>query len=593
VSGGPDTPLQLNASRGCPASATGFDVRFSGGNIDGSVLVQDYRPLADLLAAPGQTDSMTTALPFTLETLRAFAGVDVLTRGVYDFDWRCRTRASEASLGDFVGAVTVEASMGNVYGWTRVAPPNKPTVTAVTGPDTAEYGARLIYHVDVKTYRDVPEGSVQLFADARPITSSTPLVGGATDITFGNSLPPGAHSITARYTPSRSDLLPSSSDSDQLQAVTGATQLVLEANRHGSSVTLHATVDPSDLDGIVTFTFPGGSHSVRATGGAASYTVSAAGVRQSFGAKFTPSDSNYVPAMAEGATVSSGPTRSIPVPPTATSSSGASGPTSGGAPSGVGTSGFATSGGGMPNFASGGSPSSASASGRSGSQSQTRVGPAFQSTEHDGMPTVKDAVSFAADSSATPQGALTISVQGIVVDTGSGTASTSYGVDAPIDMSPAGGTVVTLQGGLDATGQYVTMTGSIVPVVVRDSRPGYPGYEVTGTITDLADGSGHVVSARDIGWLPQFVSSSALPNAQSAGDAQLQDGPIVPPADPSTPADDTSVGLDVDRQLFVSPPGVWAGTVTYGAILTMHAPTTTPPGDYQAVLTLTVTGAVL
>jgi predicted secreted protein len=586
VNGGLQTDLELNASRGCPANATGFDVRFSGGAVDGAVVVQDYTSLTDIMAAPGQPDAMTVALPVNLDTIRAFAGVDTLKPGVYDFIMRCRTQSSDVSLGAFIGAINVESSIADVSGWSRVAWPTKPTVTSITAPDTVEYGAPVTVHIDVKTYRDIPVGTVQLFVDGRPASSGRPLSSGAADISI-DSMAVGSHSVTARYVPSRSDLLASSSDSVGCSVVRSPTQLQISASTSGPTVIMRALVEPA-VDGIVVFTYPGGTHQVRASGGAASYSIRASG-SMTFGARFVPTDKGYDSATADGAAVGSPPVVSVSSPPSVPADSPRD---SGG--SGAGSQAPWVT----PRQQSSGTDSQSPTSGAGGATPgvatttvPTRSSPTI--AKHGSAAPIVDALTTAGTSNPSADGALSISVEGVVVSTSSGTSSTSYAVDAPIGAAASNDNVVTLEGALDASAAYITMTGSIVPVVVRDTRPDYPGYEVTGTVSDLSDGSGHVVPSRYIGWSPQFVSSTAFPSAQSAEDAGLRSGGVVLPADSSTAPDDSSVGLGLDRPLFVSPPGVWAGTVTFGAILEMHAPTATPPGDYQAVLTLTVTGAVL
>ena len=598
ATGGLTTDLQLNAARSCPSPATGFDVRFSGGQMEGSVIVNDYTPLADVLMAPDQADPMTVALGINLETAAAFGGVSALTSGVYSLTLRCRTAASDDSLGDFVGAILLTADASGLATWTRAAWPMKATVTSVTGPDRVGYQDAATYHVDVKAYRGVPLGTVQLFADGLPVSAARALVSGAVDLTV-NSLPPGDHTITARYTPSQSDFLNSSSEIQPCNVRVGATSLELTARASGGSAHLTAVITPP-VDGVVTFHGVFGTRAVRAVGGQAAAVVPARG--GSFSAHFVPHDSGFGAASAAGAISGGAPAVSTPDAPAAAPP--VNGPPAVRSPRhapGPATVAPRTPAPGVPSApATSSGPTASPTPGRTPAPATPAtaapgVKPAGPShaDEYDGNGVMDPLVTSGTASNPSTDGSLTISVHATVTSTSGGSASTSYGVNAPIGGTSGSPDVVVLDGGLDASAQYIGMQGSIVPVVVRDTRAGYPGYEVTATMTDLSDNAGNSISANNVGWTPAFISASAFPSARLPSDAGLSEGLVVPPADTSTPPGDPSYGLGVDRQLFISPAGVWAGTVTYGAIVLMHAPTDTPPGDYHAVLTLTVTGAVL
>jgi hypothetical protein len=174
-----------------------------------------------------------------------------------------------------------------------------------------------------------------------------------------------------------------------------------------------------------------------------------------------------------------------------------------------------------------------------------------------------------------PNGALTITVQGFTPP-----SPTTKVIGNPTN-------VVTLSAAqLDAAGQFITATGNIVPVQVVDTRAGDIGYKVTGSLTDFSGTAGKI-NGQNLGWTPKFISSTRFPLATTAASAGLTDGGTVAPANGVLPADAGTLGLKGVVTLYTAPAGASNGTVVYGAALALKAPTTTKPGDYEAVLTLT------
>ncbi|MFJ4988455.1 phosphate ABC transporter substrate-binding protein PstS [Streptomyces sp. NPDC088732] len=122
---------------------------------------------------------------------------------------------------------------------------------------------------------------------------------------------------------------------------------------------------------------------------------------------------------------------------------------------------------------------------------------------------------------------------------------------------------------LDASGEFLHTTGQLAPVTVTDTRPGDIGWTVTAQAGDFADLAGNTIDANHLTWTPTVLNHGNV-RTVTAGDR-------------IAPGDGT--GLKDIRTLAT---GVGPGTADLGAGLALDAPTSTPPGTYTAVLTLTL-----
>ncbi|MFD3456748.1 substrate-binding domain-containing protein [Streptomyces sp. NPDC058691] len=122
---------------------------------------------------------------------------------------------------------------------------------------------------------------------------------------------------------------------------------------------------------------------------------------------------------------------------------------------------------------------------------------------------------------------------------------------------------------LDPSGEHLHTTGQMTPVTVTDTRPGNIGWTATAQAGDFTDLAGDTIDASHLTWAPAVVDRGT---AQS-----------VTPGAPVVPGGGT--GLKDVRTLAT---GTGPGTARVGARLDLDAPTSTPPGTYTAVLTLTV-----
>lgn len=132
-------------------------------------------------------------------------------------------------------------------------------------------------------------------------------------------------------------------------------------------------------------------------------------------------------------------------------------------------------------------------------------------------------------------------------------------------------------GTAEVTEEGFLATSALPEVLVEDSRAGRPAWRVTAEVTDLA-GSAGTIRARHLGWRPTLLGDGG---GALAGEA-------VPPRLAS--ADGTGKGLGVPRVLGSAPRGHAQGSARLGGTLELLAPPSTKPGEYSAVLTITVVG---
>jgi hypothetical protein len=121
-------------------------------------------------------------------------------------------------------------------------------------------------------------------------------------------------------------------------------------------------------------------------------------------------------------------------------------------------------------------------------------------------------------------------------------------------------------------------TGTMSQIEVSDTRNTFPGWNITGQVTDFTAPARGSLPASDIpgnqlGWVP-------IGTVQ--GGAVLG-GAIIP----------ASPGLSSAATLASAAPGSGQGTSTLGANLTLNIPPTTVVGQFTAALTLTAVGTRL
>ncbi|WP_432976428.1 hypothetical protein [Dactylosporangium sp. CA-233914] len=122
--------------------------------------------------------------------------------------------------------------------------------------------------------------------------------------------------------------------------------------------------------------------------------------------------------------------------------------------------------------------------------------------------------------------------------------------------------------------------GELSGISVTDTRPGQPGWTLTGQATDFVNGA-TTAPAADFGWIPALLA----PGSDAEG-APLA-GPAVPPRMQSP----QSGGLAVPGATLASaPPGSGLGTQHVGAAMALWLPDTAPTGTYTSLLTITLIG---
>lgn len=122
---------------------------------------------------------------------------------------------------------------------------------------------------------------------------------------------------------------------------------------------------------------------------------------------------------------------------------------------------------------------------------------------------------------------------------------------------------------LDPSGAYLHTSGHMNPITVTDTRPGNVGWTASGQVGDFTDSAGGTIDAAGLTWTPAVVDRG---NVQA-----VTAGPLLAPGNGG--------GLKDPRTLAT---GIGPGTAGLGATLDLDAPTSTTPGTYTAVLTVTV-----
>ncbi|MEN3614883.1 choice-of-anchor M domain-containing protein [Plantactinospora sp. ZYX-F-223] len=141
-----------------------------------------------------------------------------------------------------------------------------------------------------------------------------------------------------------------------------------------------------------------------------------------------------------------------------------------------------------------------------------------------------------------------------------------------VSVDPGDRTVNLPAATLSPAGDRWQSSGALRPVTVTDTRPGEPGWNVAGQLSDFTAGQTRV-SGKYLGWTP-----TVLAQAEGQGVAA---GPTV------TPGFTAGNGLAASSVLGTAPAGDGRGTARLGAGLNLELPTDTAAGQYVATLTLT------
>ncbi|MDH2391285.1 beta-xylosidase [Streptomyces sp. HNM0663] len=168
-------------------------------------------------------------------------------------------------------------------------------------------------------------------------------------------------------------------------------------------------------------------------------------------------------------------------------------------------------------------------------------------------------------------------------DTGAGPAAYTVIEDTPLPENSQQLTASVAPGALTMSqaGDAVEMsavdfgaggasTGDLRTVTVKDFRGGPAGWSLTGKVTDFSGPDGAKIDAGALSWTPACATKPGSPSTCAAGSA----GPV------------GSAGAT----LATTPNGtLTGGEFTVDAGLSLEVPAFTAPGDYSAVLTLTLT----
>jgi Big-like domain-containing protein/WD40 repeat protein len=167
-------------------------------------------------------------------------------------------------------------------------------------------------------------------------------------------------------------------------------------------------------------------------------------------------------------------------------------------------------------------------------------------------------------------------------DAGGLTITTPYGPGHPLNLGPLV---------LDSSGRSLTASGTFgcssdhaAGIEVTDNRSGNANWSAYISSTDFTDRSSHIINAENLGLtavtlVPVGSNSAAVPVTQTV---QLNPAIALSARDPG------SQGLRNGPHLLATTTHGGYGSVGICGILTLTAPTSTPPGIYTSNLTLTI-----
>ena len=120
-------------------------------------------------------------------------------------------------------------------------------------------------------------------------------------------------------------------------------------------------------------------------------------------------------------------------------------------------------------------------------------------------------------------------------------------------------------------------TGSLGGVAVVDTRPGEPGWTVTGQATAFVNGP-VTIPASNLGWVPTLVTTGSDAEGSVAAGGALA----------SSLAQASSTGLSQPGKLASAAAANGLGAQNLGSTLELRIPDTSPTGSYTSTLTLTL-----
>lgn len=179
-----------------------------------------------------------------------------------------------------------------------------------------------------------------------------------------------------------------------------------------------------------------------------------------------------------------------------------------------------------------------------------------------------------------PAGLVRSTSQTLTVNIDAGDLLISVDGDGQVDL----GTAV-----VDPSGELLTASGAIDPIIITDTRAGDPGWEVSGIVTDFSNGI-DAINGFNLGWTPVTPAAGDLsPNQAGA----FVIGSAVAAANEQTATStplNGALGLEASRVFGTAPDDSGNGTAHLNAGLQLNIPTDVSPGDYTALLTFTVIG---
>ncbi|MEV6304393.1 Ig-like domain-containing protein [Actinoplanes sp. NPDC051861] len=126
----------------------------------------------------------------------------------------------------------------------------------------------------------------------------------------------------------------------------------------------------------------------------------------------------------------------------------------------------------------------------------------------------------------------------------------------------------------------LTTGGTLNAITVTDTRAGNLGWNVSGQVSNFANGS-NSINAANLGWQPKVLDQS--PSQEVTAGAKVDPAAAIAPG----AAAPSGLGLASSRTLAVAAGGKGIGTAHVNATVSLQAPTTTVAGTYTATLTIT------
>ena len=140
-------------------------------------------------------------------------------------------------------------------------------------------------------------------------------------------------------------------------------------------------------------------------------------------------------------------------------------------------------------------------------------------------------------------------------------------------------------------GQFFQATGPINQVTVVDGRDTDPGWEALGSVTPftrVGGGPAAGFSGNNLGWTPSSTDTGALSSDDGSYDQVVTAGAVVAPKVTGTGVV-AGAGLQTTAQrLAIASPLSGLGIARLDAALTLLIPINVPTGNYQSLLTITV-----